>query len=105
VSGADYARIQDPDRREHYVYRLLNKRDQVIYIGCSMNLPLRLREHRLNGRFGHLWVRVSASGPYNYQTGRAKERAEITDLEPEFNTEWTKRHQRGVAIFRLKARA
>lgn len=95
MSGADYARIKDPARTEHYVYRLYGKRGRPLYIGCSMNLKVRLREHRYNGNFGHLIERVETEGPYNYDDARRIERAAIETEKPKFNREWTPRFRRG----------
>lgn len=101
----DFERIKDPARREHYVYTLLGPRGRIIYIGCSMNLTLRLKEHRRNALWGHLWTRVKARGPYNYQTARRLEREAIEAAQPPFNIEWTKGHRRGVAGPRLRGSA
>lgn len=94
--SADYDRIHDPERQEHYVYRLYGKRGRLLYIGCSMNLKLRLSEHGRNGNFGHLITATSIEGPFNYFEGRRIERAAIESERPEFNREWTPRYRRGV---------
>ena len=95
---ADFARITDPSRREHFVYRLYGKRGRLLYIGCSMNLERRLREHRRS--FGErLAPRVKATGPYNYETARRIERAAIEAAQPPFNREWTEGHRRGISPF------
>lgn len=104
MAGADYARIKDPARREHYVYRLLTKRGKTLYIGCSMNLKLRLSEHRRHGGYGHAIHRVKCYGPYSYDAARALERRLIEAEEPPFNTEWTRRHVRGVAGYAIARR-
>lgn len=95
---ADQQRIHDPNLREHYVYRLLGKRDRLLYIGCSMNLPLRISEHKRNARFGHLIGRVEKFGPYSFREARDVEAAWIRAAQPPFNTEYTHGHRRGVAL-------
>lgn len=101
---ADYARIHDPNRTEHYVYRLIGDKQRLLYIGCSMNLRLRLGEHRRSGHMGHLIRSIETFGPYSYQEGRSLERRWIQIEQPPFNVEWTSREQRGVPLFR-KGRA
>lgn len=96
---ANYADIKDPANRKHYVYRLLTKSGRTIYIGCSMNLKVRLREHRQHVVYGDSIARVKCYGPYNYEAARALERQLIEAEEPLFNTEWTRREMRGVASF------
>jgi excinuclease UvrABC nuclease subunit len=95
---ADYERIRDPGRAEHYVYRLLGPRGKVLYVGCSMNLELRLKDH---GRNRQWWAKVSTEGPFDYFTARRRERELIEELQPPRNIEWTKRHRRGVPFYRL----
>lgn len=100
---ADYERIHDLEREEHYVYRLLGARGRVLYIGCSMVPDKRIAEHRRNGRFGHLVGATEQFGPYSYQEGRAVEAAWISAEQPPFNTEHTHREQRGVSLARRAA--
>lgn len=97
----DYARIKDPNRREHFAYILIGPRGKILYIGSTMNLRRRLREHR-SSAWGS-YSRVKAFGPYNHDTARALERRLIETHQPVHNTEWTKREQRGVAIFRQRS--
>lgn len=85
--GADYDRIRDPERHEHYVYRLLDAKGRTLYIGCSMNLKLRMSEHRRNGRFGHLLVDYVTIGPFNYQDARRAEAVLILNEKPPYNSE------------------
>lgn len=91
MAGADYARIHDPERREHYVYRLLDAKGRTVYIGCTMNLKARLAEHRRNGLFGHLFVDHSTIGPFNYQDARRAELTLILTEKPRFNSEYKPR--------------
>jgi predicted GIY-YIG superfamily endonuclease len=99
----DFARIKDPARREHYVYRLLTKRGRTLYIGCTMNLPRRLRDHRNHGTYGDLWVRAKAYGPYPYHVARAMERRLIEAEQLAYNREWTPRFRRGFALSKQPA--
>lgn len=100
--SADYNRIHDPERTEHYVYRLYGRRNSLIYIGCSMNLRIRLAEHRR--RFDGQIVRVEVDGPFNYTEARRLEREQIQALRPKRNVEWTPKHRRGVSTPRLVSR-
>ncbi len=83
-------RITDPNRHEHYVYRLVNKRGDTLYIGCTQNIEQRLGEHRRHGAHGHLWTSAVLDGPYNRQTARRIEHEAITTEKPPFNCEWTR---------------
>lgn len=83
---AQAAVIQDPARREHYVYWVYDASDVLLYIGCSMNLRRRWSEHRSDHRE---WINFAArfrvQGPYNYETARRMERDAIDSYEPPFN--------------------
>lgn len=87
MAGADYGRIQDPARSEHYVYRLLSARGRTLYIGCTMNLAARIAEHRRNARLGHLFTDYSTIGPFNYQDARRAEAVLILTETPPHNSE------------------
>lgn len=85
---AQVAAIQDPARRQHYVYWAYDSSDVLLYIGCSMNLRRRWSEHRSDQRE---WTKHAArfrlQGPYNYETARRLERAAIDSHEPPFNND------------------
>lgn len=93
--SADYARIHDPGLREHFVYSLYGRRGHLLYVGCSMNLALRLREH--SRRFGLALARVETLGPFTYQIGRRVERELIETRPGKYNLEWTNRYVRGYS--------
>jgi hypothetical protein len=89
--------------RPHYVYRLLNCRGRVLYVGCTSNLSLRMSEYRrflaVRGR------RAEHIGPYDFETARRIERALIRLEDPPTNIEWTPRHVRGRSPYKTYAAA
>lgn len=93
---AQAALIQDPARREHYVYWVYDASGVLLYIGCSMNPRRRWSEHVADKRE---WIGFAArfrlQGPYNYETARRLERAAIDSHEPPFNNDT-------VAVLSLK---
>lgn len=92
--------FRDPTRREHFVYRVYDDADRLLYIGCTNRPALRWSEHRAWSRDG--WPqkarRFRVSGPYNYDTARSRERDEIEELDPRHNHDgpWRRRHDRLV---------
>jgi hypothetical protein len=80
---------------DHFVYYLLSKRSSILYIGCSMNLNLRLAEHRRNALWGHRVDSVAIDGPHDFTTARRLEAEAIAAFQPPYNTEGTPRHHRG----------
>lgn len=87
-------------QRPHFVYRILNGRGRVVYVGCTSNLPLRMSEHR-RGLLKKQGRRVEHIGPYDFHTARHIERALIRLEDPPANIEWTPRHQRGLPHYRM----
>lgn len=62
--------IRNPLLREHFVYRAFNAAGELLYVGCTKHLTTRLSAHRGQSRWGSQAVRVTACGPYNYETAR-----------------------------------
>lgn len=84
----------DPARREHFVYRAFDAKGQLLYVGCTMDLDRRYKEHSARkhpSRWWHLAVRFVLSGPYNYDTGRRLEREAIRSEAPIWNTDEPRR--------------
>lgn len=79
--------IQDPNRREHFVYWAYDARDVLLYIGSTMQPEKRLKGHRDMGIWSQYAVRFRMQGPYNYDTARFKESAAILEHQPPFNGE------------------
>lgn len=92
--SADQARIHDESRAEHYVYQLIGHDGELLYIGCSMNLRLRMIDHRRDCQKGHLIAAVETAGPYSFKEARRLEREQIEAEQPPFNIEWTRRDPR-----------
>lgn len=86
----------DPDRREHFVYRVFDADDRLLYVGCSMRPSLRYQEHRGQSKWFPLAAHFKMQGPFNYDTGRRLEREAIRTESPLWNHDEPKR-------FRLRA--
>lgn len=78
--------IQDPARREHFVYYAYDARDVLLYIGCTMQPEKRLKGHRDMGIWTQYAVRFRMQGPFNYDTARFKESVAILEHQPPFNS-------------------
>jgi predicted GIY-YIG superfamily endonuclease len=82
------AAIQDPARREHFMYWAYDASGGLLYVGCTMQPELRLQGHRSNrAAWLEYVVRYRAFGPYNYETARRMEHAAILEYEPPFNAQ------------------
>lgn len=77
--------IQDPARREHFVYYAYDARDVLLYIGCTMQPEKRLKGHRDIGIWTQYAARFRMQGPFNYDTARFKESVAILEHQPPFN--------------------
>lgn len=92
TSHADVKRIQDPARREHFVYWAYDANGVLLYIGCTMQPKKRWAEHC--GKPAAAWTRhvarFRAQGPYNYETARRMERQAIDEHQPPFNNDHAK---------------
>ena len=77
----------NPDRREHFVYRCYDIDGDLLYVGCTMDLDRRRKDH--SGLNGSAWWplldRVRLAGPFNYSTARQIERDAIRDDWPIWN--------------------
>lgn len=70
---------------EHYVYRLFDARNQLLYVGCSSNLTQRFASH---GRIQVWWSEVAhhtVTGPYDRKAGRWIEMLAIRREHPLYN--------------------
>ncbi len=82
------------DRFTHYVYRVFDARDRLLYVGCTRDVNARLAVHRAWGNPSdasfHIklyGVRIETVTYPNYAAGRAEERRAIADEAPLFNRE------------------
>lgn len=84
----------DSNAQKHYVYRYIDGRDRVRYVGYGRDTE-RATSHlagshneRLNAFLKARQYRIEIAGPFDdEQTGRAVETALISALKPEFNTD------------------
>ena len=68
----------EPRKKNRVVYVLL-KEGKVVYVGMSMNLPIRLMEHKTSAR--HLWDEYAIiSDKLNYNQAVEVERALIKTI-------------------------
>lgn len=45
-------------KRKYYVYRFLNKKGDVIYVGKTNNLNARMSQHKINSSFWKYWYKI-----------------------------------------------
>lgn len=78
--------------RPHFVYRLYDKDDELLYIGCTSNVGNRVRMHRKysprSAIFAHWIARIESVEYPNYQTALSAERVAIQSELPPFNVRW-----------------
>lgn len=85
TTAIDFARIHDPACRRHFVYRAFDAESRLLYVGCTMNLDRRRKEHRSDSPWFVHATRFRIAGPYNYQTARRIERETIATEQPLYN--------------------
>lgn len=88
VPKGDY---RSPERRDHFVYRAFATDGTLLYVGCTMNPHGRAAEHRGQSQWFKRAEAFRMSGPYNYDTARAMERAAIRSESPLWNCDEPKR--------------
>lgn len=69
----------------HYVYRVYDAHDQLIYVGCTVNLFGRLRSHEMNSWWAYQAARVVSQVYPDKWSGRAAEGRVIRDEKPRWN--------------------
>lgn len=68
--------MRDPNVENHYVYRLYTKSGVLMYVGCSKQPPVRIKQHRFDGGRAAMVKRIAEvriEGPYTYQHARQVE--------------------------------
>lgn len=72
----------------HYVYRMYNRQNKLIYVGCTTDLKRRIRQHKRES----LWIRKAHRYTFeeysSKEEGRAAEARIIMDERPWYNTQW-----------------
>lgn len=74
----------------HWVYRLYDAADELLYIGCTCQLKTRLAWHRKR-EYGHRIARVASEVIWPRDTALNHEGALIEALQPSFNKRLTPR--------------
>jgi len=91
------------ERKPHFVYEFYDRTGQALYVGCTVDIPTRLRAHMTK----HWWAFVHDVRFVRYQdrlSGMTAELERIRDLQPLYNvqaTDWgneqvRERHRRSV---------
>lgn len=96
MSTVDFAALHDPARRRHFVYRAYDAAGQLLYVGMTIDLDRRRREHKTNRIWFDQAVRFRIAGPYNYQSARRIERQAINSERPVHNHDEPERWRRRV---------
>lgn len=88
MSKASWANGKSYDDGPHYVYRLYDAADQLLYIGCSADPNRRVKAHRSASAFGSLIARVRITGPFpGWGRAHQVELAAVWDEMPAYNIE------------------
>ena len=69
----------------HYVYRVYDKSERLIYVGVCKNLSQRIDTHRMNTWWASDAAKVKASVYPSPEAARAVERAAIREEDPRWN--------------------
>lgn len=67
---------------EHFVYRMWDEDNALLYIGCTKNLPRRIANHRSSKSWGKQVVRILAEGPYTKDEALLLETTAIESENP-----------------------
>lgn len=74
------------DLVDHYVYRAWGEFGRLLYVGCSKDPAVRLRDHGASrAKWVPLMVRMTVDGPYSYSVARSVEWQAIQTEDPDFN--------------------
>ena len=69
--------------KPHYVYRIFNRAGDLLYIGCTVNVEKRLKQHRRKEWWPRPFASVMVDGPYpDRNAGRAAEDVAIETEHP-----------------------
>lgn len=73
--------------RTHFVYRVYDEFDLLLYVGCTAHPENRLKQHKADRApwLPHM-SRVRMEGPYTKAAGFAQEKSVIATEEPYFNS-------------------
>lgn len=80
--------LMAPGLRNHFVYHIVDKAGQVIYVGCTRRPEKRWSDHRQNPLRRDMIAaakQFKMFGPYDFPTARRIEREHTFDLRPKFN--------------------
>lgn len=77
----------------HYVYRIYDTRERLIYVGCTSNLFGRLKAHQLNSWWVHMAARVKAKVYADSGAALAVERDAIDTEHPRWNLRGSWKHR------------
>lgn len=68
----------------HFVYRCIDARGDIVYVGCTHDVEQRMAQHRPNN-IGQATVRLKVTVHPDHRTALDVERAEIRRFEPKYN--------------------
>lgn len=72
--------------RKHFVYRVFDDRDLLLYVGCTMDLDRRYKQHRYNeSPWFPYATRFYLEGPFTHSAGFERENEVIESERPFFN--------------------
>ena len=100
--------IQHPYKEKYFVYRVFSEAEELLYIGSTNDVVLRISDHSRNsGKWFQFAHRVDIEQFETRAEARAAERAAVVNERPLGNTRWTERdrgnHKAPVAPLLLRA--
>lgn len=73
------------EARTHFVYRIFDADDRLLYVGSTRRVALRVRQHELRQEWGAEIVRFTQDGPFRRFTALAVEARAIQYEQPLHN--------------------
>lgn len=91
-------RIEELEACPHFVYRAWDATGRLLYVGCSLDVPSRLKSHKRAPWFP-MMATHTIEGPYSFRLARHIEWTAIQTEGPRFNgqTREALAHSRGRA--------
>jgi excinuclease UvrABC nuclease subunit len=82
-------------RKPAYVYKHLNAKGEVLYIGCTQNMDARLMQHVGTSPWWPEVTRFTELGPFPRDVAQRLEHLLISHYDPPNNIFYTERHKPG----------
>lgn len=71
--------------KPHYIYRVYDAEDVLLYVGVTFSVGRRMCEHERLSPWHRFAVRVETDGPFEREVAYGREARTIRELRPVFN--------------------